>query len=215
MIVIVDYHKGNLRSVERGLEAIGARVEISDDPAVIAQAQGIVLPGVGSFADAALTMRELGQSQVIRDRAEQGIPFLGICLGMHLMFETGIEHSDLDNDTTPEQGMGLLPGEVGRIPAQDAKGVTHKVPHVGWNSLNFEINNDCRLLEGIEPGEYFYYTHSFIAPSGSFVKASTTHALSFPGVVQYGNVAFGVQFHPEKSSDAGLLMLKNFAALTQ
>ncbi len=213
MIAVVDYHKGNLKSVERGLMGVGARAFITDDPVEIARAQAIVLPGVGAFADAAATMRELGQMDVVRDAVSRGVPFLGICLGMHLMFEEGEEGETVtgeDEDPKRPQGLAILPGVVARLPRLDAQGNAYKIPHVGWNSIEF---SEGPLFDGIPQGEFFYFTHSYAAPDTPATIASTTHSLTFPSVVQYGDRAFGVQFHPEKSSDAGARMLRNFARI--
>lgn len=215
MIAVVDYHKGNLKSVERGLIAVGGDAFITDDPAAIAAADAIVLPGVGAFADAAATMRELGQMDVIRDAVERGVPFLGICLGMHLMFEEG-EEGELvtgeDEDPIRPKGLAILPGVVCHMPRVDAEGNAYKIPHVGWNSCH-SVGEASPLFEGIPEGEYFYFTHSYMVPETPATVSSTTHSLTFPSVVQYKDRAFGVQFHPEKSSDAGAQMLRNFVRI--
>ncbi len=229
MIAVVDYHKGNLKSVERGLIAAGGDAFITDDPAAIAAADAIVLPGVGAFADAAETMRELGQMDVIREAVERGVPFLGICLGMHLMFEEGEEGETVtgeDEDPIRPRGLAILPGVVGRLPKQDADGVAYKIPHVGWNSVGFARPDGAGalpgrsqeafaspLFEGIPEGEFFYFTHSYAAPNTPATIATTTHSVTFPCAVQYKDRAFGVQFHPEKSSDAGAQMLRNFVRI--
>lgn len=238
MIAVVDYRKGNLKSVERGLIAAGGEARITDDAATIARADAIVLPGVGAFADAAATMEELGQMQVIRERIAAGVPFLGICLGQHLMFEEGAEGSPQEDDETSTnnaKGLAILPGVVTAMPRIDAEGVSYKVPHVGWNTIvpsacqptelldaavsladvGEPVTFNCPLFEGIASGEYFYFTHSYIAPNGSFAVATTTHSVVFPSAVQYGDVAFGVQFHPEKSSDAGAQVLRNFVNIVK
>ena len=256
MIAVVDYHKGNLKSVERGLIASGGNACITDDPAVIAAADAIVLPGVGAFADAAETMRELGQMEVIRKAVERGVPFLGICLGMHLMFEEGEEGEKAvgeDEDPIRPKGLGILPGVVRRLPKRDALGNAYKIPHVGWNFIAFGAGalsersvaqtvlsshetstgrfGSCGtrlvsapegrpqeafpspLFEGIPQGEFFYFTHSYAAPDSAGTIAVTTHSVTFPCAVQYGENVFGVQFHPEKSSDAGARMLHNFVRM--
>ena len=282
MIAVVDYQKGNLKSVERGLIAAGGEAFITADASEIAKADAIVLPGVGAFADAAATMCELGQMEAIRDRVRAGVPFLGICLGEHLMFEHGVEGAPEGN---PACGLGLLPGTVVAMPRCDAQGKTFKVPHVGWNTIEMPACNGgaavppcgegggnamlkqsslrcgtargtspdsaalldggqaepelsslrsenagaafpgsapqagselafaCPLFDGIAPGEYFYFTHSYIAPTGSHTIAETTHSTRFTSAVQFGECAFGVQFHPEKSSDAGARVLANFVAI--
>ena len=225
MIVVVDYRKGNLKSVERGLASAGGDVRVSDDPALIAQADAIVLPGVGAFADAAATMQALGQTDVVRGRIAAGVPFLGICLGMHLMFEEGVEGAPDEDDeesTHNARGLAVLPGVVTKMPRVDAAGRACKVPHVGWNTV---VPPACQpaepaafafpLFAGIHPGEHFYFTHGYVAPEGPFVVGETTHSTTFPSAVQYGDVAFGVQFHPEKSSDAGARLLRNFVSIAK
>lgn len=265
MIAVVDYQKGNLKSVERGLIAAGGEAFITADASEITKADAIVLPGVGAFADAAATMCELGQMKAIRDRVRAGVPFLGICLGEHLMFEHGVEGAPEGN---PACGLGLLPGTVVAMPRCDAQGKAFKVPHVGWNTIEIsacsggaavppcgegggnavlssggagggaarssaakrelfehgafpdsapqpgsDLAFACPLFDGIAPGEYFYFTHSYIAPTGSHTIAETTHSTRFTSAVQFGECAFGVQFHPEKSSDAGARVLANFVAI--
>lgn len=204
MIAVVDYCKGNLRSVERGLIRAGGKAFITDDPSAIASAEAIVLPGVGAFADASATMLQTGQMQAIREALSRGVFFLGICLGEHLLFEEGTEGSD------HAEGLGVLPGVVDRIPEFDSQGNRYKIPHVGWNSIEFDESCTCPLLEGIPVGEYFYFTHSYCAPASQATIATTTHSVTFPSVVQSGERIFGVQFHPEKSSDAGARVLRNF-----
>ncbi|MEC4176628.1 imidazole glycerol phosphate synthase subunit HisH [Adlercreutzia sp. R7] len=209
-IVVIDYHKGNLLSVERGLAAAGAEVVVSDAPEVVRAADAVVLPGVGAFADAAAAMDELGLADAVRDAVAAGAPFLGICLGMHLMFEHGVEHAPEDGSLPA--GLGLVPGIVGAMPRIDAAGRVYKVPHVGWNSVEFAELNP--LFEGIAPGEFFYFTHSFIAPPSEATIAETVHSVEFPCAVQVpGLPVWGVQFHPEKSSDAGARMLANFVTV--
>ena len=216
MIAVVDYHKGNLKSVERGLVGVGADARITDDVMQIRSAKAIVLPGVGAFTDAAESMRALDQMQVVMDCIREGVPFLGICLGMHLLFESGCEHAI----GQPTPGMGFLPGLVDRLPAQDAQGNMYKIPHVGWNTVDHAFEADANpeaaaLFEGLPSGEFFYFTHSFAVPESSATIATTTHSVQFPCAVQIGPKAFGVQFHPEKSSDAGAKLLANFVSLAQ
>ena len=224
-IAVVDYHKGNLKSVERGLAAAGGDVLVTDDAAAIARADAVVLPGVGAFADAAATMEAFGQAGVVRERIAAGVPFLGICLGMHLMFEEGVEGApdeDDESSTHNARGLAVLPGVVGAMPKQDEQGLSYKVPHVGWNTVRFpgerrggEVDGSSPLFDGIPSGTYFYFPHGFIAPSGPFVVGETAHSVTFPSAVQYGDVAFGVQFHPEKSSDAGARLLRNFVSIVK
>lgn len=207
MLAVVDYHKGNLASVERGLMTAGAEARITDDPATIAAADGVVLPGVGAFADAMATMDALGQTEAVRDAVRAGKPFLGICLGMHLLFEAGTESAD----GTAVAGLGLIPGTVDRLPRTGDAGVLCKVPHVGWNTV--EPAADDPLFEGLAPQPYFYFTHSFCAPESACSIARTTHSIRFPSAVRIGARAYGVQFHPEKSSDTGMQLLRNFVAI--
>lgn len=254
MIAVVDYRKGNLKSVERGIVAAGGDARITDNPASIARASGIVLPGVGAFADAAKTMHDLGQMDVIRERIDAGVPFLGICLGMHLMFEEGVEGAPEKDDEASSHnacGLAVLPGVVQKMPLRDAAGNLYKIPHVGWNSivppacvaefadhaqsLGQSCSREsaagafgscgtrfmgadgefCPLFEGIPQGEYFYFTHSYVAPDTPATVALTEHSIMFPSAVQFRDVAFGVQFHPEKSSEAGAQVLRNFVKIAK
>ena len=209
MIAVIDYCKGNLKSVERGLCGVGADAYITADPQMIRSADALVLPGVGSFADAARTMIETGQMDAIKDALAQGKPFLGICLGQHLLFAGGTEHAG-EEGTLP--GLGVIEGIADKMPAQDETGLTYKIPHVGWNSVEFTEDANP-LFAGIPQGEHFYFTHSYIAPESDATIATTTHSVTFPSAVQVGDRVFGVQFHPEKSSDAGARLLKNFVDL--
>lgn len=213
MIVIVDYRKGNLLSVARGLEAAGAQVLVSQDADVIARADAVVLPGVGAFADAMETIVELGQDEAMREAVgARAVPFLGICLGMHLMFEAGEEHAGGD---APTPGLGLLPGIVRQLPRVDEHGASYKIPHVGWNAVNAVPGAPaCPLFAGIPDGSHFYFTHSYAAPDSPATVAVTSHSVTFPCAVQAGR-AFGVQFHPEKSSDVGHALLAGFVDLVR
>lgn len=220
MIAVVDYLKGNLKSVERGLVAAGADARITSDAGEIARADAIVLPGVGAFADAAATMAELGQTSVIRDRVAAGVPFLGICLGLHLMFEEGTEGAPEEDDGVSShnaKGLAILPGVVTKMPRTDPSGTPYKVPHVGWNTAGSLAGGlgACPLFAGIPSGTHFYFTHSYIAPDTPATVAVTEHSVTFPSAVQFRNAAFGVQFHPEKSSDAGAAVLRNFVGLVK
>ena len=212
MIAVVDYKKGNLLSVERGLRTAGADARITDDAAEIAAADAVVLPGVGAFADAAATMDELGQTEVIRRRIAEGVPFLGICLGEHLLFEEGVEGADADGNP---RGLGVLPGCVGRMPRQDAEGRAYKVPHVGWNSVRY-TQPDSAFFAGIEDDSYFYFTHSYICVCDDErdVAGVTEHARPFASAIQHDNL-YLAQFHPEKSSDKGMRMLANFGRIVK
>lgn len=210
MIVIVDYEKGNIKSVERGLAACGAEAVVSADAQAIRDAHAIVLPGVGAFADAMRTLEETGQADAIRHAVAAGTPFLGICLGMHLMYAAGEEHAE--DGVTP--GLGLLPGVVKRMSATDAQGRLHKIPHVGWNTVAVSEDAAHGLFAGIPNESYFYFTHSFMAPETDATCGRTTHSVTFPSACARGS-AFGVQFHPEKSSDAGAALLANFVRMVR
>lgn len=201
MIVIIDYDAGNLRSVEKALWTLGEKPVISRDADTILAADKVILPGVGSFGDAMGRLRQYGLVEVIRQVAKKGTPFLGICLGLQLMFESSDESKGVE-------GLGLLNGEILKIP--DCAGL--KIPHMGWNSLH--IREGSRLFAGIPDGSYVYFVHSYYlkAADEDVVAASTEYSTHIHAAVACGNV-FGCQFHPEKSSDVGLQILKNFVAL--
>lgn len=199
-IAILDYGMGNLRSVEKAIEHVGAVVERTPDPERAARAAGLVLPGVGAFPEAMRRLRELGLDELVRERATGGIPVLGICLGMQLLFESSSEGEGAE-------GLGLLPGVVEPLRAGGLK-----VPHIGWSPVRWERRS--ALTEGLRDSEPFYFVHSF-APRPA--EASDTL-----GTAEYGErftcaverpPLYGAQFHPEKSSSAGLRLLANFAAL--
>ena len=211
MIAVVDYHKGNLKSVERGLVRVGADARITDDAQAIANASAVVLPGVGAFADAANALRNLGLTGALLDAIAEGKPFLGICLGLHLLYEAGEEHAEGD----PTPGLGLLGGTVSALPKTDMRGCAYKVPHVGWNEVSYLSKRPNALFKGIADREFFYFTHSYAAPPTPEAIATTTHSITFPSAVQFGDTCFAVQFHPEKSSDAGMQLLANFAELAE
>ena len=225
MLAIVDYAKGNLMSVARGLAAAGARdVQIVSEPEQILQADAVVLPGVGAFADAAHAMQKSGQMDAVRQAIDAGTPFLGICLGLHLLFEAGTEGADQEAGANAQAasssqptvpGLGVIPGIVDRMPNHNQDGAFFKVPHVGWNTVHRLSACDSPLLAGIDEGEHFYFTHSYIAPPSSFTHATCAHSVEFPCFVDVGGTCFGVQFHPEKSSDAGLRVLANFVSLVR
>lgn len=211
-IVVVDYHKGNLSSVARSLRDAGGDVRISDDPAAIAAADAVVVPGVGAFEDAMCYLRESGEADAILASSERGVPFLGICLGLHLLFERGdertVEHAP---DDVWAAGLGLLHGSVTRL-----DGHRLKVPHVGWDQIHLtEHGRACPLLAGVAEGANVYFTHSYALSDDvdpAIVTTRTHYTRSFASGVWQGNV-FGVQFHPEKSSGTGLAMLRNFVAI--
>ncbi len=201
MIAIIDYDAGNLKSVEKAFAHIGAECVVTRDKDVILNADKVVLPGVGSFGDAMEKLEKYDLIEVINQVVSKNTPFLGICLGLQLLFE--------ESDETPGvKGLSILKGKIKRIPKVDDL----KVPHMGWNSL--KLSGDGKLFKGIEDGEYVYFVHSYYleAEDEDIVKASTEYCTHIDASVEQGNV-FACQYHPEKSSDAGLLMLKNFAEL--
>jgi glutamine amidotransferase len=197
MIALLDYGIGNLRSVEKALETVGARVQLTDKPELIRQADQIVLPGVGAFGDGMAGLRQRGLVEVIRETAARGIPILGICLGMQLLFETSEELGK-------HPGLGLLSGSVCRFPENGLK-----IPQTGWNQLDLETPNP--LLHGIHSGDYAYFNHSYFCrpTSQSLLLVSTEYGLRYASVVGSANL-YGVQFHPEKSQAVGLQILRNF-----
>lgn len=196
MIGIVDYGRGNLRSVEKALEKVGFEAVIMASPNELSKVKGLILPGVGAFADAMEALKIGGWIEPLIQFARSGRPFLGICLGMQILFEVGEEHGEY-------AGLGLLAGRVVRFPAG------RKVPHMGWNSL--ELEQSSRLLEGIPNESYFYFVHSYYAEPADKgdIIATSDYGVVFPAVVGKANV-WGAQFHPEKSSPWGLQLLTNF-----
>lgn len=211
-IVVVDYHKGNLSSVARGLVRAGGEALISDEPAAIASADAVVLPGVGSFADAMAFVDGSGQGDAILDVVAAGRPFLGICLGLQLLFDRGDEGAS-DEGREWVEGLGVFSGSCTRL-----ESTRLKVPHVGWDSLDVTpLGRECPLLAGVPEGTNMYFTHSYAVADdadSSVVAARTHYVRSFPSVVWRGNV-FGTQFHPEKSSGTGARILENFVAIVQ
>ena len=201
MIGIIDYDAGNIKSVEKALHYLGEQTVVSRDPQVLLHADKVILPGVGSFGDAMNNLNKFGLVPVIRQIADQKTPFLGICLGLQLLFERSEESPGVE-------GLGILKGEILKIP--ETEGL--KIPHMGWNSLTFQ--NQGRLFKGLEEHPYVYFVHSYYlkAEEESIVKATTQYGVTIHASVEKGNV-FACQFHPEKSSRAGLQMLKNFAEL--
>ena len=203
MIAIIDSDAGNLRSVEKALEALGQQVIVTKDAETIRQAEKVILPGVGAFGDAMANLQRLGLVEVIRETAASGKPFLGICLGLQLLFE--------DSDETPGvPGLGILRGHIKRIPEQPGL----KVPHMGWNNL--ELHHDGALFRGLPEHPYVYFVHSYYleAEDPDIVTATAEYGVTIHASVQSGNL-FACQFHPEKSSQIGLAILKNFAELPE
>lgn len=213
-ILVIDYHKGNLQSVERGLVAAGGRATVSDDPNRMAMASGLVLPGVGSFEDAMDFMRASGQDEAVVAAIRSGVPFLGICLGLHLLFERGDERTRAsDPEGTWAQGLSVLTGSVRRLSSSRLK-----VPHVGWDQVDLTAHGRvCPLFEGVPEGCNMYFTHSYALDDDiddGIVTTRTHYARSFASAIWRDNV-FGVQFHPEKSSRAGLAVLGNFVRIVE
>jgi glutamine amidotransferase len=201
MIAIIDYGMGNLRSVEKALASVGADVVVTGDPEVVRQAEGVILPGVGAFGDAMENLREQGLIPAIQETVVSGKPFLGICLGMQLLFTSSEEHG-------MHEGLDLIRGHVRRFQGD------FKIPHIGWNDLT--LYQTSPLLEGVEAGDYVYWVHSlFVEPEDkSVLLAGTDYYGQVPGIVGRDNV-FGIQFHPEKSSRVGLTMLSNFVNMVR
>lgn len=201
MIAIIDYDAGNIKSVEKALQKLGADVVITKDADVILSADKVILPGVGAFGDAMTNLKKYGLDEVIRQVVAKGTPFLGICLGLQLLFER--------SDETPGvEGLGILKGEILRIPEKGDL----KIPHMGWNSLH--LQNNGRLFKGLKEQSYVYFVHSYYlkAEEEEIVKATTDYSVNIHASVEKDNV-FACQFHPEKSSDVGLQILKNFVEL--
>ena len=201
MIAIIDYDAGNLKSVEKALNSLGHETVVSRDSSVILEADKVILPGVGSFGDAMNNLDHFGLVDTIKKVAASKTPFLGICLGLQLLFER--------SDETPgAEGLSILPGQILRIPPSNDL----KIPHMGWNSLN--IKKGAKLFNGVPDSSYVYFVHSYYlkASDENIVAASTEYSTHIHASVEKDNV-FACQFHPEKSSDVGLRILKNFADL--
>jgi glutamine amidotransferase len=203
-IAVVDYGAGNLRSVAKALARSGLDARVTSDPSEVAGADAVVLPGVGAFADAAASLAAKGLDEAVRDAIEGGRPYLGICLGLQLLFEESDEHG-----RTP--GLGCLPGRVRRFPERDAGGGRLRVPHIGWNEVRFSGRHP--VLAGLPPADCFYFVHSY--------RALPARAEDVVGRADYGGPlvaavarenVFAVQFHPEKSQAAGRRLLDSFAA---
>lgn len=199
MIAIVDYGVGNLRSVQKAFEYLARETVVTSDPVSIATADGIVLPGVGAFGDAMVSLRRQGLLQPLKRFAASGRPFLGICLGMQLLFSVSEEHGQ-------HVGLGIIPGHVRRMRGD------YKIPHVGWNAL--QVRQAHPLLQDLGGGDYAYFVHSYyVEPlDPAVVIATTDYFQEVPAAVAQGSV-MGMQFHPEKSAHVGLRMLERFADL--
>ncbi|MBR1738558.1 MAG: imidazole glycerol phosphate synthase subunit HisH [Firmicutes bacterium] len=198
MIAIIDYGMGNLRSVQKAFEFIGHEAVVTDDISVMEKADKIVLPGVGAFGDAIDTIRKKGFDKVIYRAVEDGKPFLGICLGMQMVFEKSYEYGEYE-------GLGLIPGKIVLLPDDVKK------PHIGWNDLNVKMRSP--LFEGTGENPYVYFVHSYyLETDAPVVSATTFYGKEIQVAVQKDKI-FALQFHPEKSGDVGLQILKNFAEL--
>ncbi len=200
MIAIIDYDAGNLKSVEKALLFLGEEAKITSNPEEILAADKIILPGVGAFGDAMEKLNTRGLSEVIREAVKRKIPLLGICLGLQLLFEASEESPGVD-------GLSVLKGKIKRIPDKEG----FKVPHIGWNSL--KINPESKLFAGISEDSYVYFVHSYyLEAEEPIVAATTDYVVNIHAAVEKEQV-FACQFHPEKSGEIGLRLLKNFATM--
>ncbi len=201
MVAIIDYDAGNIRSVEKAVRYLGKEVTVTSEPEEILAADRVILPGVGAFGDAMKRLHAMGLVEVIRQAADRGTPFLGICLGLQLLFEKSEESPGVP-------GLGLLQGEILRLP--ELPGL--KVPHIGWNSLKYP--DPGRLFRGIPEDSYVYFVHSYYlkAQDEGIVTATTEYGTLVHASVESGNL-FACQFHPEKSSETGLTILENFLSI--
>ena len=202
MIALVDYDAGNVRSVEKAIEHLGGKAVLTRDVSVLREADHIILPGVGAFEDAMGRLDRYGLTEPLREFAKEGKPMMGICLGMQLFFE-GSEESE--NDV---EGLSLLPGRLYRFPETSG----YKIPQIGWNALR--IRPDSRLFDGIPEGTFVYFVHSYYlqAEREEDVAATAEYMIPFHAAVEHGNI-FATQFHPEKSGEWGLKILKNFISI--
>ena len=202
MIALVDYDAGNVKSVEKAIEKLGGEFILTSDPETVKNADAVILPGVGNFGDCMDKLISRGLDRAIRSFASSGKPFLGICVGLQLLFDESEESPGIP-------GLGILKGKIRRFPVSDEL----KVPQIGWNNI---ISCKGRLFDGINEGTYFYFVHSYYleAADSSIVSSRAEYGVTFDSSVESGNV-FATQFHPEKSSDAGLKVLKNFLDLVK
>ena len=204
MLAIVDYGVGNLYSLASSLKCVGVEHVVASEPEQLRAADRIILPGVGAFADAARKLAESGMKETLLEEAKNGKPLLGICLGMQMLFEKSYEYGE-------HEGLGLIPGQVCPLSEDIAEGL--KVPHIGWNRL--DIVKDDPLFKYFENGRHVYYVHSFYAKNClQSTLATSEYSIPVTGVVKNGSV-YGTQFHPEKSGDAGLALLKAFSEMQE
>jgi len=207
-VVIIDYGMGNIKSVQRGLEHVGANVDLSYEPEVIRRADRLILPGVGAFENGMSELKKKGLIDVLHEFVKTGRPLMGICLGMQMLFDKSEEHGEHD-------GLKIIPGSVIKIPLSDKKVQVRKIPHIGWSALHYPLNRTSwkgSLIENINEGGYFYFVHSFMAKpkDNSHLLAQCEYEdLSVTAAVRKDNVT-GFQFHPEKSGPQGLSILKQF-----
>ncbi len=198
MIAVLDYGIGNLRSAEKALQHLGVDAALTTDPAVARQARGVVLPGVGAFGRCMEQLRESGLEPVVHEAVEAGKPFLGICVGMQMLF-------DASEESPGTKGLGILPGEVRKLTV-----TTERLPHMGWNTL--EIRTGSKLFDGIDDGSWLYFVHSFapVPEDDAVIAATTEYGGTVVAAVEQGSL-WATQFHPEKSAEKGLRLLRNFA----
>lgn len=199
MVAVIDYGVGNLFSLLSSLKAIGADAVITNDVETIKNADRIILPGVGAFEDAAKKLFDSGLHKVLIEEAEKGKPVMGICLGMQLLFERSFEYGE-------HKGLGLIKGDI--LPFEGRIDKTLKVPQIGWNALNLD-KKDCPLWKYINNGDYVYFVHSYFAEISDATASSSEYGIEFTAAVSKGNI-YGCQFHPEKSGDVGLNILRGF-----
>ena len=203
MTVIIDYGVGNLFSLVCSFKKIGADVVVSSDPEVIKKAKRIILPGVGAFEDAAKKLFSSGLAEVLKERVAAGVPVMGICLGMQLLFERSFEYGE-------HKGLGLLSGDI--LPFKEAISKDLEIPQIGWNSLKIK-DKSCPLFKYIKDGDYLYFVHSYYAPKDVASSVATSdYGIEFTAAVAQNNI-YGCQFHPEKSGDVGLGILRGFCEL--
>jgi len=200
MIALIDHGVGNLRSVQKALSAVGAEVQLTSDPTTIMNAEKIILPGVGAFADAMKGLKARGLVNILLDAIQREIPTLGICVGMQMLMDSSEEYGE-------HLGLGLIPGRVRRFEFTD-----HKIPHTGWNQVNPQT--DSVLLKGLENNNYAYFNHSYYCDpqESQDILGITDYGIRYASVVGRGRL-YGVQFHPEKSQEVGLQILRNFIEL--